>query len=131
MTTFALPDLRGRTPVNFPNQEGIRRGVSGGSEEVTLSANEMPTHRHTLNANTTEGTNNTPVRPSGAQLPPQMFSTVSNNAPYYTDANAQDLVALHPETVSKTGGNLPHSNQQPSIVLRFTMALTGYFPPRS
>jgi microcystin-dependent protein len=48
-STFALPDLRGRSPVGAGSQEGaerIRVGDQGGAERVSLRPEHLPAHRH-------------------------------------------------------------------------------------
>src|SRR5450755_3568317 len=48
-TTFALPDLRGRTPIHVGQGPGLTNrllGVPGGSETVTLSLAMLPAHTH-------------------------------------------------------------------------------------
>lgn len=51
ITTFVLPDLRGRVPVGSGqlngNSTNYPRGSTGGSENRTLTVNEMPSHTHT------------------------------------------------------------------------------------
>src|SRR5690554_6808450 len=51
ITTFALPDFRGRVPVGFgqgPGLPNINLGQTGGSETVTLTQNQMPQHTHPI-----------------------------------------------------------------------------------
>src|SRR6266545_6471416 len=50
---FALPDLRGRTPIHVGS--GHTLGERGGEQAHTLSIAELPTHTHVLNASSTEG----------------------------------------------------------------------------
>jgi len=48
-TTFALPDMRGRSAMRFGNGPGLRgysMGQAVGSERVTLSPGQMPSHVH-------------------------------------------------------------------------------------
>ncbi len=45
---FALPDLRGRTPIHVGS--GHTLGEKGGEQAHTLSIAELPTHTHSLNA---------------------------------------------------------------------------------
>ena len=50
-TTFALPDLRGRTAIQQGRGPGLsdrRLGHKGGSETNTMSITEMPSHNHTI-----------------------------------------------------------------------------------
>jgi microcystin-dependent protein len=50
-TNFALPDLRGRTPIQAgqgPGLPNIQLGEQGGSDAVTLGVNNLPAHAHTI-----------------------------------------------------------------------------------
>ena len=57
-TTFALPDMRGCTPIGagFPKwqQTQLPLGAKGGTEAVTLNINQLPAHTHsTINQTST------------------------------------------------------------------------------
>lgn len=116
-TTFALPNLRGQVPIHVGN--GHIQGETGGTEAVTLSQSQMPTHIHLVNATTNE-TAQGPVA-SGALLSPgnNMYSGVSNTT------------TLSPNAVSNVGGSQPHNNMMPYLVLNFIVALQGIFPSRN
>jgi microcystin-dependent protein len=48
-TTFALPDARGRSPVNVgtgPGLSPVSAGQKGGAETVTLTEDQLPVHSH-------------------------------------------------------------------------------------
>lgn len=51
-TTFALPDLRGRTIIGAGN--GIQLGQAGGSPETTLTEAQLPAHDHSIPGDTTD-----------------------------------------------------------------------------
>src|SRR3954471_15111879 len=51
-TTFALPDLRGRTPLHAGT---MTQGTSLGQEAHTLTSSEMPAHNHVVKASTAAG----------------------------------------------------------------------------
>ena len=122
-TTFALPDLRGRSQLH--NGNSFVLGQAGGEENHTLSVQEMPNHIHTLtNANNAVvggNANATVVNPVGN------FWANSGKAGYTTaGSNAQ----MGNATVSSLGGQ-PHNNMSPFLTLNFCIALQGIFPSRN
>jgi microcystin-dependent protein len=116
-TTFALPDLRGRTPIHVG--ESYREGQKSGEETHTLSADEMPQHTHTARASSVDG--NTPVPSPNilAQTPSRIYNDPTN------------LVDLRADTVTSVGGGQAHENMQPYLALNFCIALQGLFPSRN
>ena len=112
---FALPDLRGRTPIHVGS--GFTLGNRGGEEAHTLSIGEVPTHTHTLQATSAAGN---AIIPSGALL--------ARSAPANTYHAATNLGAMQAGTVTNTGGSQPHTNMQPYLTLSFCIALQGIFP---
>src|SRR5579875_2410025 len=63
---FALPNLQGRLPIHQGNGQAL--GQAAGNTTVTLNAQQMPTHFHTLVAST--NSTNTTADPSNAFLAP-------------------------------------------------------------
>ncbi|MFC3551315.1 phage tail protein [Lysobacter cavernae] len=129
-TAFALPDLRGRTPVGFASSIGPgtapkQLGEVGGTETVTLLANNLPAHTHGVNASTGNGDSRIPSNRVHA-------TSIDASAPkalYGPASGAQ--VAMAAQTIGMTGGTQPHANMQPYSVINFCIALSGIFPPRS
>ena len=111
---FALPDLRGRTPIHVGS--GHTLGERGGEQAHTVSIAEMPTHTHVLSATSNNGTVGTA---SG-----NVFAKALSAA--YGDAAS--LVAMSPDMVTSTGGSQAHLNMQPFLTLSFCIALQGIFP---
>jgi microcystin-dependent protein len=51
-TTFALPDLRGRSPMHQGQGNGLSNrnlGEKSGFETITLTTGQLPAHNHTVN----------------------------------------------------------------------------------
>ncbi len=126
-TNFALPDLRGRTPIGYASSvdpswqpPGVQIGQSGGSENVTLLQTNLPAHAHSVNASTAAGSTRNPGNGyyGGASLP-------------LHGPAAGAVVPLHPTTVAPAGGNQPHNNMQPYAVSNFCVFLSGIFPSRN
>ena len=113
---FALPDLRGRTPIHVGS--GHTLGERGGEQAHTLSIAELPQHTHVAQA--TSGNATTAVPGTGVTL------ATSVNYEAYRAPTA--LVALQPGTVTNTGGSQAHLNMQPFLTLSFCIALQGIFP---
>lgn len=120
-TTFALPDLRRRSPVHNGQRTGgtsFTLGTAGGEAAHTLSVAEMPAHRHQIASYSGVATT---VPPAG-----KLVATSANPA-YGTLSNAQ----MATDSVGATGGGQPHSNMPPYLVLNYIIALQGVFPSRN
>ncbi|RYD14698.1 MAG: phage tail protein [Lysobacteraceae bacterium] len=121
--TFALPDLRGRIPIAQGQGPGLTNrvvGQLGGTETVTLGAQQMPAHQHQM-AVAAIGTR-TPA-PGGNLL-------ASGEADIYS-RNAGPTVGLAATQLSAAGSSLPHENMQPVLAVNFIIALEGIFPSRN
>lgn len=125
--TFGLPDLRGRAALHFGQGPGLtprEMGESSGSENVTLLSTQMPAHTHLLQANTNNGS-----------VPLSSGSVIANPVDVNTDAvNAYTTAApnttLSPQSVTSAGGNQPHNNMQPYLVMNYCIATEGIYPSR-
>jgi microcystin-dependent protein len=115
--TFALPDLRGRTPIH--EGAGHTLGERAGQEAHTLSVAELPEHNHAVMVSTD---------PADSPIPTGNVLASSLNEFYTSAAN---LVALQVGTVGNAGGGQAHNNMQPFLVINFCIALQGIFPSRN
>jgi microcystin-dependent protein len=129
--TFGLPDLQGRAAVGqgtLPGGSSYSMGEQDGVESVQLITTTMPSHTHSLNATTVQGTTNAPA---GGVLALAAKGTLRarNVGNIYNPAAPN--TPLVPATVALAGGGQPHNNVQPLLVLRYCIALSGIFPSRS
>lgn len=114
---FGLPNLQGRIPVHAG--QGIVLGELGGETSHTLNISEVPAHTHVP-----VGSGSDPTTPN----PSNTVVWARNNAsPYTGTANT----AMNPASVASTGGNQPHQNLPPYLVLNFIVALQGIFPSQT
>jgi microcystin-dependent protein len=111
---FALPDLRGRTPIHVGG--GHTLGERAGEQTHTLSVAEIPTHTHAVLASQDLATS---VVPGGRVL-------ATGGANMFRDATSP--TAMHTGTVATTGGSQAHLNMPPFLTLSFAIALQGIFP---
>jgi microcystin-dependent protein len=125
ITTYGLPDLRGRAPVHQGQGAGLSPYYVGekiGTENVTLLVSNLPGHNHALNAVSTGGnqagpTNNYPaVESTGTSL---NYSSGPSNT---------TLTSL---AIGITGSNVPFPIIQPVLCVSFIICLAGIFPTRS
>lgn len=118
---FALPDLRGRTPIHVGS--GHTLGERGGEQAHTLSIAELPQHTHVLNASTLAGDSQNPRFGTTGQILAQ--------DPGNAYGPAQNLTALNAGSAANAGGSQAHLNMQPFLTLSFCIALQGIFPSQT
>jgi microcystin-dependent protein len=116
-TTFALPDLRARTPIHVGGSHTL--GERAGEQAHTLSVGEMPAHTHAVAASS--------AATGGNASPNNTFLGGGNNV-YHAAASQTTLNA---QSVTTVGGSQPHLNTQPFTVLNFSIALQGIFPSQN
>jgi microcystin-dependent protein len=122
--TFALPNLQGSVPLNHGQGPGLSLydlGQTSGSDAVTLGLAEIPAHTHSVRAETIDP-GDVSIPSGSSALAPSDGGTL-----YQNTANTQ----LAPQAIALTGGDQPHNNLMPYLVLNYCIALQGIFPPRS
>lgn len=131
-TNFALPDLRGRTPVSSGQGPGLSSyalGQVSGTETVTLQTSNLPTHNHNgavtlqLKADSSDGSvtravNSYPAKYAGA---------------YATAASAGVSMATpgYAVTIGNAGSSQPFSIRAPYLAVNYIICLAGIFPSRN
>jgi microcystin-dependent protein len=117
-TTFALPNLQGRLPLHQGSPYTI--GQTAGSETITLTANQIPSHDHPFNA---VGNAASTASPSGT-LP---AATSSDNI--YLDAAPSTAMAQN--SINSAGNGQAHDNMMPYLAVSFIIALNGIYPSQN
>ena len=145
-TTFALPDLRGRSIVGTGQGPGLTPvvlGEVGGVEQTTLTINQMPQHNHTF---TSTGSKLSAIDVKAAQQNPTagalLARGVDGNAsgtalprmyvPAGTAGTSYDLGGLTiAGTVGINGGSQPVGIRNPYLGINPVICLAGIFPSRN
>jgi len=147
-TTFALPDLRGRAPIAPGTGPGLstrKLGQRGGTETVTLTINQMPSHNHLTQNNPAtdqhiqlsadDAVNETPspgdVPAVGNYADGLTTKKVKNFGPASNTVSGQTISANAGLNILNNGGSQPHTNVQPFLAVNYIIALVGVFPSRN
>jgi len=123
-STFALPDLRGRIPIHQGQGPGLSShtiGESSGSENVSLTVNQMPAHPHAF-----MGTSSN----ASAANPANAVVAAPSTIDLYRTATAPNA-NLAANALGMAGGSQPHDNLQPYLCISFIISLFGIFPSQS
>lgn len=126
VNTFALPNLCGRVPINQGQGQGLSPYVIGqlaGTENVTLTTNQLGSHTHSLMASSQPGSSNTPGNTVAlAQNGQTAVNMYSADAPNTT---------LSSGSISAVGNSNPHENRQPFLAINYIIAVEGIFPSQN
>ncbi|WP_417831338.1 phage tail protein [Terasakiella sp.] len=145
-TTFALPDLRGRTPVGIGGSLAIGQGQRYGQESVTLTVGQLADHTHhaTFTPDTT-GQFNVKASKNAAlkEIPSNgdMLATPPVNG-YISNGQQGSPVMLGGATATPSAGSVvqianagsapptPISVIDPQTSAQYCIKMKGIYPPR-
>ncbi|MCU7916919.1 MAG: tail fiber protein [Candidatus Thiodiazotropha sp. (ex Epidulcina cf. delphinae)] len=123
VSTFNLPDLRGRLPMHFGNGPGLSQRHQGqmfGVENVQLSASQLPGHTHQMFSS--PATTDNQADPTGRGTADGMM--------IYADVSSTSAATLAAESVESSGLGTKHTNMMPYLAVHFIIALVGEYPSR-
>src|SRR5690349_5383055 len=124
--TFNLPNLASRVPIHQgtgPDGTTYQIGEMAGTEQETLTIQQIPSHTHPALGSADTGNSNLPTDRVFAV--PGVTAPVASPAPYGSDL---PLSPLAPASVGPAGGSQPHENTQPFLCINFIISLFGIFP---
>lgn len=125
--TFNLPNLASRVPMHMgtgPDGTTYQLGEMAGTEQETLTVQQIPSHNHALLASTSASQ----LSPNGAFL---TVPTSSQQGVLLYNTATAPTIALHPNTIQPSGGSQPHENTQPFLCINFIISLFGVFPSQT
>lgn len=122
--TFNLPNLASRAPMHMgtgPEGQTYQIGEMAGTEQETLTVQQIPVHTHALVASTASGTSATPAG--------NVLATTAGGISLYYEGGTDS--ALHATAITPVGGSQPHENVQPFLCINHIISLFGVFPSQS
>lgn len=125
-TTFALPDLRGRTPIGAGHGSGrsdYSLGQKAGAQSITLTSANLAAHNHATTS-TWGATSSAPNTDEGD-------GGILASSNIYAAGTQGHLGGVTASPTGNTGQNQPVSVQQPYLGLTAIICLAGIFPSRS
>lgn len=123
ITTFGLPDLRGRVPIHTGQGPGLTNrplGSVGGYEENFISVDQLPAHSHPAWASTGLAWS---TRPGG-----KVWARGRDDTKLYRPP--VQMVQMDQSAIGETGQGDSVGNMQPYLVIRSCIAIQGLFPSR-
>ena len=120
--TFNLPNLQSRVPIHMgtgPDGTTYQIGEMAGTEQETLTTNQIPAHTHPWLASSANANNVDPV----GNVP-----AIAQGDFYTTNFTASPMNA---QSITPAGGSQPHENTQPFLCISFIIALFGIFPSQT
>lgn len=128
---FNLPDLRGRTPIaagQSPGGRSYRLGEAGGSETVSLTVDEMPTHTHLVESDLPVSRSRADsTNPIGNRL--GLVTSSDGDTNVYTDEAGSGSMDVE-TNLRNAGGGQSHNNMPPYLTVNYVIATAGVYPQR-
>ena len=121
-STFALPNLQSRVPLHQGTGSGLSNrqlAETGGSETVTLTTQQIPTHTHPATCSSGGGS------PSSD---PANATWAASDVQIYSNAATTGFMGSGGFPTAPAGGSQPHDNMVPYLCINYIISLFGRFP---
>jgi microcystin-dependent protein len=121
--TFNLPNLASRVPIHMgtgPDGTTYQLGEMAGTEQETLTTQQIPVHSHPVIATGNIGQALSPAGNILAQCAAvKVYTAAAPNTP------------MAATMIGPAGGSQPHENTQPFLCINFIISLFGVFPTQT
>ncbi|MGO4270833.1 phage tail protein [Paenibacillus sp. TAF58] len=108
--------MQSRIPLHQGN--GFTLAETGGTENETLTVNQIPAHAHTAGVSSKFGSTNSPDGTVVAR------STLNQ----FTDTTGTTGTMGTAASIGPSGGSQPHTNLQPYLTINYIISLFGIYP---
>lgn len=121
--TFNLPNLASRVPVHMgtgPDGTTYQIGEMAGTEQETLTIQQIPSHNHACL-----------VSSAGGNLNTAAGNVTGESAAVKIYLDDTPTAQMNAAAITPTGGSQPHENTQPFLCINFIISLFGVFPSQT
>jgi microcystin-dependent protein len=121
--TFNLPNLQSRIPIHMgtgPDGTTYQLAEMAGTEQETLTTQQIPIHNHALIVSTASAADSAPA---GA--------VPGNTASVDLYIEGSTAVSMSAQAITPAGGSQPHTNFQPYLCINYIISLYGIFPTQT
>jgi microcystin-dependent protein len=121
--TFALPNLQSRAPIGAGQGPGLGNfvlGQLGGTENVTLTSANLPSHSHAIGAVAATG---------NVSFPQATLFAIGAKPDLYSGSGGN--TTMNAAMVSPVGSGAPFSHLRPYLAMSYIIAIYGVFPTRN
>ncbi len=136
-TTFGLPELRGRVPLQQGHGPGLHTrslGQKSGSYETTLQPIHLPVHNHDLNIKVADGKGDS-FGANGNYIAQKAVDIDNNDTiemyKLAGDATFGNNATLNGLELQRTGSQQPFNNMPPYLTVNYIICVYGTYPSRS
>lgn len=133
VTTFGLPDLRGRVPVHFGTNPApqtvapVAFAEPFGQEQTIVTAANLPPHSHSLTAVAITGT----ATDARGLVTAAFAGGTGVDTLYVTNPATPNPMSLGASSIGQTGGAVLQNNTMPTMAMNYMIALSGIYPSRN
>jgi microcystin-dependent protein len=124
--TFNLPNLASRVPIHMgtgPDGTTYQIGEMAGTEQETLTTQQIPNHNHPAIATNSQGTSQSPTG--------NVLATPTTAQPNVVMYGSDSVAQMNNQAIGPAGGSQPHENTQPFLCINFIISLFGIFPSQT
>lgn len=131
ITTFALPNLNGRSPIGTGNSttgQSYELGEMAGTPQTTILASNLPSFASQLKVSNTNANSSAPTVTSSIAISGTQAGRDFIAVPSFVDTAPN--TPLNPQSVVFMGQNMPINNMAPYLGLNYIICVEGIYPSR-
>ncbi|NML70259.1 phage tail protein [Chryseobacterium sp. RP-3-3] len=130
-TTFALPNLNGRTPISPGNSntgKSYQLGEMGGTPQNTILTSNLPSFTSQLKVSTANATTSTPSMNSSIAVTGTTTGRDFTAIPSFADTAPNTIINTN--SVTFIGQDQPINNMPPYLAMYYIICVEGIYPSR-